>query len=157
MTRTISPRWLLIGAVGAGIAWAGPAFATQVHAHPEGLYSHQIAHGFFALSMGILIYWLRQRRLVKEPGWRLIQFAALFFILWNADAMVAHYLDDHSELLRIIDAGSWHAAIVVAGSSDLLTVLYYLVKLDHLLCVPAIVLLTLGLRQLLRTAQETRT
>jgi hypothetical protein len=157
MTGTISPRWLLIGAVGAGIAWAGPAFATQVHAHPEGLYTHQIAHAFFAVSMGILIYWLRQRGLVKEPGWRLIQFAALFFILWNADAMVAHYLDDHGEHFKIVDAGTWHSAIQLAGGSDVLIVLYYLVKLDHLLCVPAIVLLTFGLRQLLRTAQEAKT
>lgn len=55
------------------------AGATQVHGGPEGLYVHQIAHFFFMFSMAILIYWLRERRLVQEKGWRFVQYAAFFF------------------------------------------------------------------------------
>jgi hypothetical protein len=135
----------------------GLAAATQVHVPSEGLYAHQIGHVFFALSMAILIYWLRERRLVKERGWRLIQYAALFFILWNVDAFVVHYLDGRSDLFQIIDGGTWHASVHLTDASFTLGMIYYLFKLDHLLCVPAIVLLFLGLRNLLQHAREAKT
>ena len=44
------------------------ALATQGHGGIEGVYAHQIAHLFFIISMGGLIYWLRQRGLVREKG-----------------------------------------------------------------------------------------
>jgi len=53
-----------------------PALATQAHNAPEGLYAHQLAHVFFIISMGVLIYWLRERKLVQAVGWRYIQYAA---------------------------------------------------------------------------------
>jgi hypothetical protein len=132
------------------------AGATQVHAEPEGLIGHQIAHFFFAFSMGTLIYWLRERSLNREPGWRYVQYAAFFFIFWNLNAITVHYLDDRDDLFGEIDAGTWHARINVLTHSDPLIILYYFIKLDHLLCVPAIVFLYLGLRQLLKQAQESR-
>ncbi len=128
--------------------------ATQVHASPEGLYTHQIAHAFFAVSMAILIFWLRHRGLVHERGWRLIQFAAFFFILWNVDAGVVHYLDDRNDLFQIIDEGTWHATISSTHGLDAVTFAYYFAKLDHLLCVPAIVLLYAGLSRLLQQARK---
>ena len=73
---------------------ATPALATQTHGQPEGLYVHQIAHLFFIISMGILEFWLRQRNLIKEKGWKYIQLAAVLFILWNIDAIIVHFLDE---------------------------------------------------------------
>jgi hypothetical protein len=143
---------LLIVAISSLLS-AHPAGATQVHADPEGLYTHQISHGFFAASMAILIFWLRHRGLVRDRGWRMIQFAALFFILWNLDAVVAHYLDDHSDLFQVIDEGTWHERIGSTQGLDAVTVVYYLVKFDHVLCVPAIVLLYIGLHRLLQQAR----
>jgi hypothetical protein len=135
-------------AVGLSLAAASPAQAVQVHSGPEGLYAHQISHLFFASSMGLLVYWLRQRELVREPGWRLIQYAAIFFILWNVDSMLAHYLDDRVDLYARIDAATLQGKISLLKGPKELIVLYYAAKMDHLLSVPAIVLLYLGLRQL---------
>jgi len=132
------------------------AAATQVHVPSEGVYVHQIAHIFFALSMAILLYWLRQRQLVRARGWRLIQLAALFFIIWNVDAFLVHILDDRSDLFRTIDAGTWHASIQFDRNVELLAVLYYLGKMDHLWCAPGMILLYLGLRSLLHEAQHHR-
>lgn len=134
-------------------AWLvpGSAGATQVHASPEGLYAHQMAHMFFAIAMGILLYWLRERRLVKEKGWHMIQLAALFFMLWNLDALVVHFLDGRSDLFHTIDAGTWHASIEFDRNIEALAVLYYLCKMDHLLCVPAMIFLYLGLRTLVQS------
>lgn len=136
------------------VFYANPALATQAHGGPEGVYAHQIAHVFFAFSMGILIYWLRERDLVKETGWRLIQYAALFFILWNIDAFAVHFLDDQSDIIRITQIDSWHIQINAAGGSSDVALLYYLAKLDHLLCVPALLFLFAGLRRLLKTADQ---
>ena len=134
-----------------------PAGATQVHAEPEGLWAHQIAHLFFIVSMGILIYWLREWKLVEEKGWRLVQYSALFFILWNIDAIVVHHLDHFGYVFQAINSGTWQGSIFFNKHSSGLAILYYFVKLDHLLCVPAVVFLYAGLRQLLRQAQSVPT
>lgn len=144
-----------------GLAWmlltmAQPAGATQVHAEPEGLYVHQIAHLFFIVSMGILIYWLREWKLVEQKGWRLVQYSSLFFILWNIDAMIVHYLDEQGAIFQTINAGTDYASLASDPASSGPALLYYLAKLDHLLCVPAIVFLYAGLRHLLQQAQAAK-
>lgn len=126
------------------------AGATQFHPPEEGVYAHQIGHFAFIISMGILIYWLRRRGLTKESGWKCIQFSAFFFILWNIDAAVVHQLEDREDLFEILQAGQWNRWIHVLGDHQSLSLLYYIGRLDHLLCVPAIFLLYLGLRKLLR-------
>ena len=150
--RQLTPFFLWMNGLALVIPeWAA---ATQVHVPSEGLYVHQIAHIFFALSMAILLYWLRQRQLVRAYGWRMIQLAALFFIIWNVDAFLVHILDDRSDLFRTIDAGTWHASIQFDRNVELLAVLYYLGKMDHLWCAPGMILLYFGLRSLLHEAQR---
>lgn len=125
------------------------AWATQGHGQPEGLYAHQMAHLFFIVSMGVLIYWLRDHDLVVIPGWRLIQYSALFFILWNVDAYTVHYIEEQVDLLRIVRLGPWRIEIQAPEGFPWLPHLYYLAKLDHLLCVPALFFMYLGLKRLL--------
>jgi len=137
------------------LAWSGlvpgNALATQGHGGIEGVYAHQFAHIFFMVSMGILIYWLRERKLVQETGWRLIQYSALFFILWNIDTIVVHALDDQFRIIQSQGVGIWQIQITDAYSHNFIKLLYYVAKLDHLLCVPALVLLYLGLKRLKET------
>jgi hypothetical protein len=54
----------------------GPGY--QGHGGIEGVIAHQIAHLFFIISMGGLIYWSRQRGLVRERGWQLIRLSGFF-------------------------------------------------------------------------------
>jgi hypothetical protein len=127
----------------------GLSAATQTHGGIEGVYAHQIAHIFFIISMGVLIYWLRQRKLVQSTGWRFIQYSAFFFILWNIDAITVHALDDQFGIIQTKTIGIWKILITNSSDHDLLKIFYYLIKLDHLLCVPALVFLYLGLRRLI--------
>ena len=133
---------------------AEPALATQAHSAPEGLYVHQLAHLFFVFSMGILIYWLRARQLVKMVGWRYIQYAALFFILWNLDAFGVHLLEEQMAVIEVQRLDEWRISISTANHSGAFIWLYYAAKLDHLLCVPALLLLYCGLRRLLKDTEE---
>ena len=133
---------------------AGPAQATQPHGPPEGIHVHQISHLIFAFSMGILVYWLRQRNLVKEAGWRLIQYAALFFILWNLNAFAVHFLDEQVGVILVKRINFWQVQINAVNGRRSLEALYYFVKLDHLFCVPGMLFLYFGLRRLLKEARQ---
>jgi hypothetical protein len=147
-------RYFAIATVTLGLlCLATPALATQTHGQPEGLYVHQIAHLFFIISMGILEFWLRQRNLVREPGWKYIQLAAVLFILWNVNAMVVHFLDEQIYWLKVSTSDTWQISISVSGGGKGLALLYYILKLDHLLCVPAMICLYLGLKSLLKNTE----
>ncbi len=129
------------------------AIATQGHGGREGLYIHQLSHIFFFISMGILIYWLKNRRLTAKPGWRCIGYSAMFFILWTADAFLVHLLDEQLGIIRTERVGFLEIAIHTAPDHQWLGHLYYLAKLDHLFCVPALILLYMGLRGLVIGAE----
>ena len=128
--------------------------ATQSHAAPEGIYAHQIAHIFFMLSMGFFIHWLRDKKLVKETGWRFIQYAAFFLILWNVDAFLVHLLNDQLQLVQVLKIDSSHIQLSAGNGSNSLETLFYFAKLDHLFCVPALLFLYSGLRRLLKESHS---
>lgn len=131
-------------------ATADNAFATQSHGHPAGLYAHQIAHVFFLFSMGLLIFWLRHRGLIKSAGWRYIQYASLFFIFWNANAFLVHFVEEQMAVLDITHRSTWQITVQTQPDFQWLGYVYYVAKLDHLLCVPALVFLYIGLKRLLK-------
>ena len=126
------------------------ALATQAHGDPEGLYVHQMSHLFLAFSMGLLIYWLRRRGLVRDDGWRYIQYSAACFILWTFDAFTVHLLDEQYTVIRVSRLEDWTMRIDSAPDAAWIKALYYMVKLDHLFCVPALFMLYLGLNRLLK-------
>ena len=154
MKRIDNHKWRLIAAgcvcVLMVLLTPAAATATQGHAGIEGVWVHQFAHLFFLFSMLLLIYWLRQAGLVKLPGWRYIQYAALFFILWNVDTILVHFLDEQVQAVAVDHLGNWQIRINTMDRYGWLAPVYYLIKLDHLLCVPAMVCMMLGLRHMLK-------
>jgi len=136
------------------LAWPDVADATQAHGHPEGIYTHQLAHIFFLFSMGVLVYLLRARDLVNEQGWRYIQISALFLLLWNLDALAVHFLQEQAGLVQVSSQAGWQIQVSSTDGNSLLPWLFYLLKLDHLLCVPALIFLYLGLRRLITTVHS---
>jgi hypothetical protein len=126
------------------------AMATQTHGGLEGIYAHQFAHLFFIVSMGILIFWLRERDLVREKGWRFIQYSAVFLILWNFDTFLVHLLDEQLEIINVSKIDAARILIESSRGGRLIEAFYYAAKLDHLFCVPAMWFLYSGLRCLLK-------
>lgn len=123
-------------------------YATQLHASSEGIITHQIGHLFFLFSMVVLIFTVTGKGLDKQKGWRLIQYSAFLFILWNLDAIAAHFFDNQIHAVKIETISLFKAKIITHNNSSVLTWFYYGLKLDHLLCVPAIFLLFRGLTHL---------
>jgi hypothetical protein len=122
--------------------------AIQPHGDPEGIVIHQFSHIFFIFSMGILIYWLRSRELSMAPGWKEIKYAAFFLILWSAGAFVAHLLDEQLQWVTASRIDFWTRHLGSTTGGDALTWIYYIVKLDHLLCVPGFFFLYRGVARL---------
>ncbi len=124
------------------------ASATQLHVHSEGIIIHQVGHLFFLTSMVVLIFAVTGKGLDSQKGWRLIQYAAFFFILWNLDAIAAHFLDNQISAVSVETLSFEKMRIITHEHSALLARVYYVLKLDHLLCVPAMLFLYFGLSRL---------
>ncbi len=133
---------------------APPVYATQGHGGIEGTLVHQAAHLLFALAMGILVFRIKRDDLSVEKGWRHVQYAALLFIVWNVDVIFVHFVDEQMNLVTVarLSTGQLRIDSPIPG----LPFLYYIAKLDHLLCVPAIGFLWVGLRQLVAQAEIRR-
>lgn len=120
-------------------------YALQFHSSSEGIITHQIGHLFFLFSMVMLMFIISGKGLTIHKGWRLIQLSAFFFILWNGCAIAAHFLDNQIYAVSLERLSNGYAGIETQNHSDLLGWIYYALKLDHLLCVPAMYLMYKGL------------
>ncbi len=130
--------------------------AIQLHASSEGIITHQIGHLFFLFSMVVLIFIIRGKRLIVQDGWRMIQCAAFFFILWNLNTLTAHFLDNQIHVIKMETLSFSQVRITTHGNSSALAWMYYVLKLDHLLCVPAMFFLYKGLSTLVKEQQAAK-
>ncbi len=129
-----------------------PAHAIQSHPAPEGLYVHQLAHVCFVISMGFLSYWLGVHHFCRKKGWRYIQVSAILFACWNIFAFLGHWVEEKIPRELFLGDPDWSQRLV--ASENLWADLFYLLKLDHLVSVPAIVCLFIGIKLLYRDAEE---
>ena len=131
------------------LSYPSAALAFQSHPGPEGLYAHQLAHIFFILAMAFLAYWLQVNGFIRQRGWRLIQISCILLIVWNIVAFTGHWVEERIADAAISGEADWTQRIVV---NSVWTALYYAFKLDHLVQVPAVVCLVLGMRSLFKHA-----
>ncbi|MBA3003134.1 MAG: hypothetical protein FP813_04690 [Desulfurivibrio sp.] len=127
------------------------ALAFQPHAY-SGLYIHQLAHFFLIVSLFFFAVKARQTRLAFLKGWRQIIAGTWVLMLWSTTTMVGHFLDfDISEDAIFLPPGATIPFLRLNGWQE---ALFYLLKFDHLLAVPAMFLFYRGLK-LLREGQAT--
>ena len=135
---------ILTAFIAVAAAWASPAYAFQEHGPPEGLYIHQLAHIFFALSMTGLWYGIRSSsRFRDDRGWQLIAAGAALLTLWNIITFAGHIFSifihschQHtSKEIPLWMEWTWH-----------------ILKLDNIVCVAAMLYFYAGLKKLLRSA-----
>ena len=125
------------------------AYALQVHGHIEGLYVHQAAHLFFAFSMAAFSFMLRRSGIINPRAAHLLSLGALLLAIWNLWAFSGHLIElfippEHFGVMG--RQGAATPSLYIAGWKE---ALYYLLKMDHLICVPAIVCFYLGLDALM--------
>lgn len=114
-----------------------------------------LAHLFFIVTLAIFTYWLHTTGLVRDRGWRLIAVSCLMFILWNLDTFTVHWLEHSMSQGAFVTAGlDWSHRLAMTGGWR--SWVYYFGKFDHLLCVPAILFLLMGLHRLYEQAKTAR-
>lgn len=127
------------------------ALAFQPHAY-SGLYIHQLAHIFLIVSLFFFAAKARQTHLVSLTAWKYIIAGTWLLMLWSAATMVGHFLDLHMDENSIfLPPGADIPVLRLNGWEE---ALYYLLKFDHLIAVPAVFLFYRGLK-LLREKQAT--
>lgn len=134
--------WRVVLAVIVVLIACSGAWATQEHADPEGLVSHQLAHLFFMVSMAVLIVQIRRTSPLPK-GWRYIGIAAFLFLLWNINTFTVHWIRETIPpgvirgewWVRQIDISTLKAKMVYAGK-----------MLDHFLLVGAMAAFLMGIR-----------
>ena len=131
------------------LVFPGSALAIQFHQGSEGIVVHQVGHLFFLLSMVVLVFIITGKQLNREKGWRMIQYSAILFILWNLDTIFAHFFDNQIQEISVENMSLWQVKISARSGSDLMVLFYHSLKLDHLLCVPALFFFYQGLTLLL--------
>jgi hypothetical protein len=127
---------------------ASPAWALQSHGY-VGLYVHQIAHILFLAAMVGFALRLQASELTAQPAWRRMAWGAWFFGAWNIWAFVGHFItltipDNHVVVLE----GDLVPSLLMASWKELA---YYVLRMDHLLSLPAIILFYLGIRTIRET------
>lgn len=134
--------WLLLPLLCLGLP--GEALALQVHGEPEGLYVHQMAHLHYIFALGYF-FWDIRRASFTGRGWRYLQVFCLLMAGWNLLAFIGHLagvvLD--AEALAQTDC---YLQTRLLEPFTLNKLVYFTTKLDHLIYVPAMFFLFLGLR-----------
>lgn len=120
------------------LALPAQCLAIQLHQGNEGIIVHQVGHLIFLLSMVVLVFIITGRQLNREHGWKMIQLSAILFVLWNIDTIAAHFFDNQIHAVTVQSLSLWRIKISAMSGSELMAVFYHSIKLDHLLCVPAI-------------------
>jgi len=125
------------------------AEAIQLHTYPEGLYSHQFAHAFFAFSMLVLIYVIKKKKIDYNKGWNFLIYSAWCFIIWNLVAMTGHYLAA-KDIFFINNSGKINAVLISKDKHEFETIIYYISKLDHIFLIPGFIFLYLAFNKFLK-------
>lgn len=125
--------------------WHVPAWAVQGHGEAEGPVVHLMAHLLLGLALLLFLYVLHTRPPDAGLSWRSLKLSLLFFLLWDLDHLFVHWFAGQM-YPDLRDSGARLVEDHFAGPRSLLSVLYYLGRFDHLLCVPALWFLTTALR-----------
>ena len=125
------------------------AWALQSHGAPEGLYVHQMAHVFFFFAL-VYLYWDIRRSSFSGKGWVYLKVFCVFMLIWNIVAFVGHAVALHIDAHIIPASGYLHSRI--QGPITLHKVVFFITKFDHVLAVPALFFLYVGMRSLYRSS-----
>ncbi len=128
------------------------AWALQSHGPPEGIYVHQMAHAFF---FGSLLYLYRDlgRSASESRGWSYLKRFCLLMLAWNVVAFTGHTVATQLAPEHIAHAASYfHSRLL--GPMNVTKVLFYITRFDHLLVVPALFFLYIGLHTLFTSVEN---
>lgn len=150
MTKINRARiWLFLPLIVA-VFLPGEALALQVHGEPEGVYVHQMAHLHYIFALGYF-FWDIRRTSFTGRGWRYLQLFCILMTCWNIIAFLGHLAESYLDPQSLLQ-GDCYLQVRLLSPFTLNKYLYFITKLDHLIYVPALFFLFIGLRSFYRSA-----
>jgi len=130
------------------------AKAFQPHDY-SGLYAHQFAHFFLIVSLFVFAVRAQRTRYATLKGWRCIIAGNWLLILWSLTTMTGHFIDLYipPESFMVTLPGQTVPSIRITSWME---ILFYALKMDHLIAVPAVFLFYRGIAYLSRHNTEKR-
>ena len=122
---------------------AEPAFAVQVHGGLEGLVSHQVGHILFASGMLFLLV-IGHVNNWHGAGWSRFRCFLGLTVLWNVITFAGHWLRLFVDDGKFVRIGGKTVGFRIESFWDFI---FYIANLDHLVLLPALICLTMALRQ----------
>ncbi|MGI6657562.1 MAG: hypothetical protein ACOX5Z_12250 [Desulfobulbus sp.] len=129
---------------------ANSAMALQVHGPPEGLYVHQMAHLHYLIALVFFLCYIR-RAAFTSRGWRYLQLFCLLMGLWNILAFAGHCAATRVEAESLVRTAHYLDTRLLPPFT-VNNLLFYIAKLDHLVCAPALFFLFMAIRTFYRSA-----
>jgi hypothetical protein len=148
---TLHSLWLLVP-LSCLLVLPAEAWALQVHGEPEGLYVHQMAHLHYIFALGYF-YWDIRRASFTGRGWRYLQMFCILMVCWNTLAFVGHLAGVYLDPEALLQTDCYLQTRLLSPLS-LNRSLFFITKLDHLIYVPALFFLFLGLRSFYHAAAK---
>lgn len=116
---------------------AVPAWAVQAHGGAEGLIAHQTGHILFLAGMIYLLARIHQTGL-RGPGWFEFKSFLGFIIIWNLLTFTGHWLHEIVDAKKYVSENGHITGFTIFTFTDFI---FYVSRLDHLVLVPAFLLL----------------
>ena len=129
--------------------------ALQTHGGPEGLYAHQGAHLFLVVSLVIFLLNIRRLQLKRYKAWRLFSGGAFLLAVWSIWAFIGHMAEIMTPESSFVTLPGHSVPFLQVESWR--EVLFYIIKMDHLICLPALLFFYAGLKKLLSEFSENGT
>lgn len=128
------------------------SWALQSHGPPEGLYVHQMAHVLFISGLGYL-FWDIRRNQFTSRGWHYLQIFCVCMLVWNIVALSGHWVEISLQDADLNRTGGYLSTRFEPPLTPL-KLLFFILKLDHLVIVPALCFFLLSLRTFYRASLE---
>lgn len=139
-------EFFLVTAFISAAYFTEPAYGIQTHKAPEGLYIHQIGHILFGASMAGFMWRIKRSRLYSNKAWKYMAKGAFLLAVWNVWAFSGHVIEEIIPASQFItESHGMKSALIKQSYFEFL---YCILKMDHLVCVPAIIFIYLALREL---------
>jgi hypothetical protein len=120
-------------------------WALQSHGGGEGFIIHQLAHVLFAVAMIGVVIIIKKIKEFKGREWYYFSLGAFFLAFWNIWAFIGHHLERNVLASSFITSGDGIPSITI---DNIVTLMYYIYKMDHIILVPSMIFFLIGLKKI---------
>ncbi|MDA8173503.1 MAG: hypothetical protein M0018_02810 [Nitrospiraceae bacterium] len=116
-----------------------------------GIYTHQLAHIFFAIALAVIIAHKIRKGYWRQRGWKHIIASFMVLLAWNVFAFLGHMAAFRMKQEYFINPGTvYNEAVRMQGPA----LAYVIYRMDQVFLITAMVLFYLGVRRIYKGPEK---